>query len=94
MLNIQPATIKGTDTSLQFQGRIPINKPEAMAVSARGSVDLRLIQLLEPDVQSGGNIALDVNAKGTLKNPGVNGQIRLQNASFSTEQMPLGVRGT
>ena len=91
VLNVQPATIKGTDTTLQFQARIPINKPEAMAVSARGSVDLRLIQLLAPDVQSGGSIALDVNAKGTLKNPGVNGQIRLQNASLSTEQMPLGI---
>ncbi|MGH9514138.1 MAG: translocation/assembly module TamB domain-containing protein [Terriglobales bacterium] len=92
VLNISPATIKGTDTSLQFQGRIPIDKPEAMSVSARGSVDLRLIQLLQPDVQSGGTIALDVTAKGTLKKPGVNGQIRLQNASFSTEQMPLGVQ--
>ena len=91
VLNIQPATIKGTDTSLQFQGRIPINRPEAMAVSARGSVDLRLIQLLQPDIQSGGSIALDVNAHGTLKQPGVTGQIRLQNASLSTEQMPLGV---
>lgn len=93
VLNIQPATIKGTDTSLQFQGTIPINKPGAMAISARGSVDLRLIQLLQPDVQSGGSIALDVNAYGTLKNPGVNGQIRLQNASFSTAQLPLGLEG-
>jgi translocation and assembly module TamB len=91
VLNIPPVTIKGTDTSLQFQGRIPINKPDAMAVSARGSVDLRLIQLLQPDVQSGGSIVLDVNARGTPKNPGVSGQIRLQNASFSTEQIPLGV---
>lgn len=91
VLNIPPATIKGTDTSLQFQGRIPIDKPDAMKVSARGSVDLRLIQLLQPDVQSGGTIALDVTAKGTLKKPGVNGQIRLQNVSFSTEQTPLGV---
>jgi translocation and assembly module TamB len=92
VLNIQPVTITGTDTSLQFQGRIPINKPDAIAVSARGSVDLRLIQLFQPDVQSGGSIALDVKARGTLKNPGVNGQIRLQNASFSTEQMPLGLQ--
>jgi translocation and assembly module TamB len=91
VLVIKPATIKGRDTSLQFQGAIPINKPGAMRVSARGSIDLKLVQLLAPDVQSGGSIALDVNANGTLKNPGVNGQIRLQNASFATEQMPLGV---
>jgi translocation and assembly module TamB len=91
VLNVQPTNIKGTDTSLQFQARIPVGRLEAMAVSARGSVDIRLIQLLSPDVQSGGSIALDVNAKGTLKTPGVNGEIRLQNVSVSTEQMPLGV---
>jgi translocation and assembly module TamB len=91
VLVLQPATIKGTDTSLQVQARIPVNQPGAMAVSAHGSIDLRLIQMFAPDVQSGGTIALDVNARGTLKNPGINGQIRLQNASLATEQMPLGV---
>src|SRR6202030_3282624 len=93
VLVIQPASIKGTDTSLQFQGTIPVNKPDAMVVSAHGSVDLRLVQMLQQHVQSGGPIALDVNARGTLNNPDVNGQIRLQNASFSTEEMPLGVEG-
>lgn len=93
VLVIQPASIKGTDTSLQFQGTIPVNKPGAMVVSAHGSVDLRLVQMLQPDLQSGGTIAVDVNARGTLNNPDVNGQIRLQNASFSTEEMPLGVEG-
>jgi translocation and assembly module TamB len=91
VLVLQPATIKGTDTSLQVQARIPVNQPGAMAVSAHGSIDLRLIQMFAPDVQSGGTIALDVNARGTLQNPGINGQIRLQNASLATEQMPLGV---
>jgi translocation and assembly module TamB len=93
VLVIHPASIQGTDTSLQFQGTIPVNKPGAMSVSAHGSVGLRLVQLFEPNVQSGGDIALDVNAHGTLHNPGLNGQIRLENASFSSEQMPLGVQG-
>lgn len=93
VLVIRPASIQGTDTSLQFQGTIPVNKPGAMAVSAHGSVGLRLVQLFEPSVQSGGDIALDVNAHGTLNNPGLNGQIRLENASFSSEEMPLGVQG-
>ena len=91
LLVLQPATIKGTGTSLQIQGTIPVNKPGAMTVSARGSVDLRLIQMLSPDVESGGNVTIDVNARGTLDNPGVNGQIRLQNASFATQDMPLGL---
>ncbi len=91
MLALRPATIKGTGTSLQLQATVPVGKPGSMAVSAHGSVDLSLLQMFSPDVRSGGNIALDVNARGTLDKPGVNGQIRLQNASFATEDMPLGL---
>lgn len=92
ILVLQPTNIKGTGTSLQLQATIPVSEPRAMAVSARGSLDLSLLKLFSPDVQSGGNIVLDVNARGTLKNPGINGQIRLQNASFATEEMPLGLQ--
>ena len=92
ILVLKPATIKGTGTSLQIQATIPVGEPRAMAVSARGSVDLSLLQMFSPDVHSGGNITLDVNARGTLKNPGVNGEVRLQNASFATEEMPLGLQ--
>lgn len=91
MLVVQPAGIKGTGTSLQFQGRVPIANTAPIAVSAHGSIDLRLIQMFSPDAQTGGQIALDVNAGGTIKNPAVKGQIRVQDASFATEQMPMGV---
>jgi len=92
VLTLKPATIKGTGTSLQLQATVPVGKPGAMAVSAKGSVDLTLLQMFSPDVHSGGTIALDVNAHGTVDKPGVNGQVRLQNASFATEEMPLGLQ--
>jgi translocation and assembly module TamB len=47
--------------------------------------------MFNSDVRSGGSVALDVNTRGTFKNPQVSGQIRFQNASFATEEMPLGV---
>ena len=62
-----------------------------MNVAAHGSIDLRLIQMFSPDMRTGGTVALDVNAGGTVKNPGVQGQVRLQNASFATEAAPLGM---
>ena len=92
VLTLKPATIKGTGTSLQLQATVPVGKPGAMAVSAKGSVDLTLLQMFSPDVHSGGTIALDVNAHGTVDKPGVNGQVRLQNASLATEEMPLGLQ--
>jgi translocation and assembly module TamB len=92
VLVLHPASIKGTQTSLQFQGRIPLNSPAAMAVSAHGSVGLQLVQMFSPALRTGGDIALDVNAGGTLNKPAVNGQVRLQNVSLSSEAMPLGVQ--
>ena len=92
VLVLQPASIKGTDTSLQFQGRIPLNQPGAMEVSAHGTIGLQLVQMFSPDLRTGGNIALDVNAAGTIKNPAVKGQIKLQNASFASEAVPLALQ--
>ena len=92
VVTLQPATIKGTDTSLQLQGRIPIDRPQAISVSVNGSVDMKLAQMFSPNIRSGGIIALNVKAGGSLENPDVNGQIRLQKISLSTEEMPLGVQ--
>jgi translocation and assembly module TamB len=92
VLVLQPASIKGTDTSLQFQGRIPLNAPRAMEVSARGSIGLKLVQMFSPDLRTGGNIALDINAAGTIKNPAVKGQIKLQNVSLASEAVPLALQ--
>ncbi|HKW19178.1 MAG TPA: translocation/assembly module TamB domain-containing protein [Terriglobales bacterium] len=92
VLVLQPASIKGTDTSLQFQGRIPLNEPGAITFSAHGSVGMQLVQMFSPDLRTGGDIALNVNAGGTLKNPDVNGQIRLEKISFASEDMPIGVQ--
>ncbi len=91
LLVLQPGGFKGTDTSLQFQGRVPLNENNKMNVSAHGSIDLRLIQMFSPDLRTGGTVALDLSAGGTVKNPGMQGQVRLQNASFATEAAPLGV---
>jgi translocation and assembly module TamB len=91
LLVLQPGGFKGTDTSLQFQGRVPLNENNKMNVSAHGSIDLRLIQMFSPDLRAGGTVGLDLNARGTVKNPGMQGQVRLQNASFASQAAPLGV---
>jgi translocation and assembly module TamB len=92
VLTLQPASIKGTDTSLQFQGKIPVNRPGAIAISAHGAIGLQLVQMFSSDLRTGGDIALNINAGGTLKSPDVNGQIRLEKVSFASEEMPLGLQ--
>ncbi|HZP17177.1 MAG TPA: translocation/assembly module TamB domain-containing protein, partial [Terriglobales bacterium] len=91
VLVLQPSSFKGTDTDLQVQGRVPLKGGGRMNVSARGSIDLRLAQMLVPDLQTGGKILLDVNAGGTVNSPGMRGQIRIQNASLASPAAPLGL---
>ena len=88
---IQPSEIKGTDTSLQFQGRIPVDGTQQVNVSAKGSLDLRILQIVSADIKSSGTIAVDVNTQGTATHPIVKGQVQLKNASLSTPSAPLGL---
>ena len=91
VVTLEPSEFKGTNTRFQFQGRIPLVGSEKMSLAAKGSIDLRLAQMLAPDLVASGQINLDVNAEGTLESPGVHGQIKVQNAAFSTEEAPIGI---
>ena len=91
VVTLQPSGFKGTGTSFQFQGRVPLTGADKMSLTAKGSIDLRLAQMLNPDLHTGGAIALDVSAGGSLKSPGMHGQIKVQNATFATEAAPIGI---
>ena len=91
VVTLQPAALKGTDTSLQIQGRVPLRGPERMNLSARGSIDMRLAQMFDPDLQTGGKIVLDVGAAGTVKSPGMHGQIALQGVTVASQALPVGI---
>ncbi len=88
---LQPSGFKGTGTSIQVQGNIPVSGAARMNVSAHGSIDMRLIQMFSPDLHTQGTVSLDVTAKGTTKDPGLGGQIRLQNVSLNTSAAPVGL---
>ena len=88
---LQPADIEGTGTSLHAQGRIPIGGSSTPTIAATGSLDLRILKILAPDVQSSGSLAVDVKASGTSSAPQVQGQVRLQNVAFSTQDAPIGI---
>jgi translocation and assembly module TamB len=92
VITLQPAEIRGTGTSLRLQGNIPVDESSTPTVSAQGSVDFRIVRILEPDVQSSGSLSLDVHASGSTKNPTVQGQIHLQDVALSTPSSPLGVQ--
>ncbi len=87
VITLQPAELRGTGTSLRAQGRIPIRGTSPPTLTAQGSVDVRILQIFAPGVQSSGVLALDVRSSGSA----INGQLQLQNVALTTADAPIGV---
>jgi translocation and assembly module TamB len=91
VVTLQPAELRGTGTSLRLQGSIPLGGNTAPNLTAQGSVDVSLLRLIQPDVQSSGTLALDIHASGSATSPAVHGQVHVNDVSLSTPTAPLGV---
>jgi translocation and assembly module TamB len=92
VVNLQRATIRGTDTDLQIQGRIPTNSAAPASLLLLGTVNLQLAQLFDPDITSAGQMRFNINSYGARTDPNVHGKVELVNASFKTVDMPIGLQ--
>ena len=92
VVTLQPAEIRGTGTSLRLQGTLPIGgSTSSPTLSANGSVDVRILKILSPDLESSGTLALDVRASGSAANPTIAGQLQFKNIALNTADAPVGV---
>ena len=64
VLNLQRSTIRGTGTEITFQANVPMAEDAPASMLVRGSVDLRLAQLVSPDITSGGELRFDIDSDG------------------------------
>jgi translocation and assembly module TamB len=91
VLTVQPAELRGTDTSLRLQGSIPFAGNTAPSLTAQGSLDVRIIKIFSPDTKSSGTVSFDIHASGTAQDPNVSGQVHLQDVAMLYAGAPLGV---
>jgi translocation and assembly module TamB len=70
---------------------LPIGGTSSPTLSATGSVDVRILKIVVPDVESSGTLALDVHASGSASNPTVAGQLQLKDIAMNTADAPVGV---
>jgi translocation and assembly module TamB len=91
VVTLQPSDIEGTGTKLHFEGKVPVRGQAAPTLTAQGSVDLRIIRIVAPDVSSGGTLALDVRSSNAGGKPGVEGQLQLKNVAMTTADAPIGI---
>jgi translocation and assembly module TamB len=91
-LEIQRTEIRGPDTNLEFQGSIPTNQHSPATVRLRGSVSLNLLRALDPGIRSAGALEINIHSFGSMAAPGLQGEIRIVNATVLADGAPLGLR--
>jgi translocation and assembly module TamB len=88
-ISVQPSELKGTDVDLNFQGKIPLKQSSPFQIAANGTVNLNLLQAVSTEIQSSGQVQVQIAAQGTLAHPNMRGNLRLQNASIASASMPV-----
>ncbi|HKF22828.1 MAG TPA: translocation/assembly module TamB domain-containing protein [Candidatus Angelobacter sp.] len=87
---LQPVELNGTDTAINVQATIPVRNLNAATLTLKGAVDLRVAQLLVPDLKSSGQVRLDIDSRG-VSSAGMSGQISIVDASLHHPDVPLGL---
>lgn len=88
---IRSFEVNGTDTTLSVRGRIPYLHRTPLDLLLRGSADLRILRLFDPNLRSAGQSTIAMSVTGTLSNPAMSGNLQLQNGSFSLGALPMGL---
>lgn len=91
---LEQTELKGTGTDLTLQGVIPVKgSSTAFNITANGGIDLSLLQGFTHGIKSSGRIELQVAGRGNFTNPAMQGQVKIENAYFSSDESPLGIEG-
>ncbi|MBI3895663.1 MAG: translocation/assembly module TamB domain-containing protein [Acidobacteria bacterium] len=90
VFTLQRVQIKGTGTDLEFEGTANLRGEGRLNGSARGTLDLQIVQILRPEMETSGQVKLDVRAQGNKTRPNIQGEVRIIDATFQSPGAPLG----
>ena len=90
-IQLDPLHVTGEDTDLRCQGSLALNGTRQLDLAARGSVNLKLAQTIDPDLTASGNTTFEVEAHGPLDNPSLRGRIDIDNGAMSFGDLPNGL---
>jgi len=92
VVDIQPGSIRGTDTDVQFHGSIPTAGNGPMSLYLVGTVNLQLAQLFDPEVRSSGQLKFNIDSHGPADGSELGGQIEIVDADYSSDDLPVGLQ--
>jgi translocation and assembly module TamB len=87
-LHLDPLHLTGENTNLRIGGTLSLKGARALQMASSGSVNLKLIQTIDPDLTASGVATFQVEAHGPLDNPNLQGQVDFLNGSLALENVP------
>jgi translocation and assembly module TamB len=90
-IKLDPLHVTGEDTDLRCQGTLALDGTRQLDVAARGSVNLKLAQTIDPDLSASGTTTFEVEAHGPLSTPSLQGKIDIDNGAMSFGDLPNGL---
>jgi translocation and assembly module TamB len=91
MLQVRNAELKGNGTDFRVEGSVPVQGNGDMNFTARGTVDLGLLQQWTDGGHSSGQVNVELQAKGTKTQPAIQGHVRIVNAVYTSDDLPVGI---
>jgi translocation and assembly module TamB len=92
-LEIEPVTLRGTDTNLQIAGSVQFSGKKTVGLRLNGGLDLRLLSGFVPDLDARGPAQVNASFDGTLDRPRITGRVHIENASARVTDFPAGLSG-
>lgn len=79
------------DTNLEATGILPFRSGAGADLTVKGSVNLAVLQLLNPDMLAKGTATVTASIRGSLRNPQLNGRMEMKEASLYLADVPNGI---
>ena len=89
---MERAELKGTGTIFNWRPSFPSRADGTLRATAKGNVDLHILQLLSPSLDSSGQVKLDVGAQGTRARPDIHGAVQIVDGLFKRRERRSALR--
>jgi len=87
-LTVRNFALTSADTRLNVAGSVALNGNKRLQLQADGSVNVALLQTVNPDLMSSGKALLDVRMEGTTTQPVITGTVQIANVVLSDIDLP------
>ena len=90
-LTLQRFHLLGDGTDFEATGTAQLGAPQVMNLRANGTINLKVVQTLNPDYMSSGLMTVALRFGGTMAAPDVRGRVQISNGSLAYIDLPSGL---